>query len=98
MPKFEDLIILVATAGMVVAAGVFFTTRKAAAGSSSSTTPSGGWLTGSNGANTAPAVWASIPTYVQQDPRADYSIFTPAVDVAGRPIDIAHANTEGGFQ
>jgi hypothetical protein len=97
MPKFEDIIILVATAGMVVAAGVFFTTRKAAA-SSSSTTPGNSWLTGSNGANAAPAAWASLPTYVQQDPRSDYSIFKPATDIAGNPIDIAHANTEGGFQ
>lgn len=95
MPKFEDIIILVAAAGVAVAAGVFWTSRRAAAAGAPAPNR---WLAGSNGANAAPAAWSGLPAYVMQDPRADYTIFQPATDIAGNPIDIAHANTEGGFQ
>jgi hypothetical protein len=92
MPKFEDVIVMVASAGLVIAAGVWFTTRKASAAPSLASTA--GWLGLSPGATTAQKQWDSIP-----DSRSDYGvIFTQGTDTAGQAIDVAHANTQGGYQ
>lgn len=91
MPKFEDLLVMLAAAGVVVAGAMFFTSRKSAAAAPAT---AAGWLGATDGATNAAQRWASIP-----DSRSDYGvIFTVGTDTSGNPIDIAHANTEGGYQ
>lgn len=94
MPKFEDLLVMLAAAGVVISAGLFFSSRRAVASGPAQPPSGAGWLNRSDGATTAASRWASIP-----DSRSDYSvIFTQGMTTGGNVIDVAHANTEGGYQ
>lgn len=92
--RIDDLVVLLAAAGVAIAAGVFFTSRKNAAPAALVSNSAVGWLGKSDGQTTAAARWASIP-----DPRSDYAvIFTSGMDTSGNVITVGQANAEGGFQ